>query len=151
MLQCVEVSSTKTINIKQYLNTNNFSSNLHKQHNFILQKYFINNSVVISFIFIVLGLDTSTQGSREGIHRCDKGSIGGRGLTVCCVSSITRLKSHPTIHIKYCVLHFWRYSTSVFFILTWKKIIFRHKFGDTQRWQRFYWRQGPHCLLWTIM
>jgi hypothetical protein len=29
---------------KQYLNTNNFSSNLHKQHNFILQKYFINNS-----------------------------------------------------------------------------------------------------------
>ena len=30
----------KTINIKQFLNTNNFSSNLHKQHNFILQKYF---------------------------------------------------------------------------------------------------------------
>ena len=40
MLQCVEVSCPKTINIKQYLNTNNFSSNLHKQHNFILQKYF---------------------------------------------------------------------------------------------------------------
>jgi hypothetical protein len=31
MLPCVEVSSPKTINIKQYLNTNNFSSNLHKQ------------------------------------------------------------------------------------------------------------------------
>jgi hypothetical protein len=43
----VEVSDPKTINIKQYLNTNNFSSNLHKQHNVILQKYFINNSVVI--------------------------------------------------------------------------------------------------------
>jgi hypothetical protein len=28
------VSGPKTINIKQYLNTNNFSSNLHKQHNF---------------------------------------------------------------------------------------------------------------------
>ena len=40
MLPCVEVSCPKTINIKQYLNTNNFSSNLHKQHNFILQKYF---------------------------------------------------------------------------------------------------------------
>jgi hypothetical protein len=42
----VEVSDPKTINIKQYLNTNNFSSNLHKQHNFILHKYFISNSVV---------------------------------------------------------------------------------------------------------
>jgi hypothetical protein len=42
------VSCPKTINIKQHLNTNNFSSNLHKQHNFILQKYFINNSVVIT-------------------------------------------------------------------------------------------------------
>jgi hypothetical protein len=31
------------------------------------------------FIFIVLGQDTSTQGSSEGIHRCDKGSSGGRG------------------------------------------------------------------------
>jgi ankyrin repeat protein len=39
------VSGPKTINIKQYFNTNNFSSNL---HNFILQKYFIKNSVVIS-------------------------------------------------------------------------------------------------------
>jgi hypothetical protein len=27
MLQCVEVSSPKTINITQYLNTNNFSVN----------------------------------------------------------------------------------------------------------------------------
>jgi hypothetical protein len=34
VLPGVEVSSPKTINIKQYLNTNNFSSNLHKQHNF---------------------------------------------------------------------------------------------------------------------
>jgi hypothetical protein len=40
MLPGVEVSCPKTINIKQFLNTNNFSSNLHKQHNFILQKYF---------------------------------------------------------------------------------------------------------------
>ena len=40
VLTGVEVSSPKTINIKQYLNTNNFSSNLHKQHNVILQKYF---------------------------------------------------------------------------------------------------------------
>jgi hypothetical protein len=48
MLPSVEVSNPKTINIKQYLNTNNFSSNLHKQHNFILQSIFINNSVVIS-------------------------------------------------------------------------------------------------------
>jgi hypothetical protein len=39
LLPGVEVSSPKTINIKQYLNTNNFSSNLHKQHNFILKKY----------------------------------------------------------------------------------------------------------------
>ena len=36
------------------------------------------------FIFIVLGQDTSTPGSRDGKHRCDKGSNGGRGLTVCC-------------------------------------------------------------------
>jgi hypothetical protein len=47
LLPGVEVSGPKTLNIKQYLNTNNFSSNLHKQHNFILQKYFITNSVVI--------------------------------------------------------------------------------------------------------
>jgi hypothetical protein len=32
VLPGVEVSGPKTINIKQYLNTNNFSSNLHKQH-----------------------------------------------------------------------------------------------------------------------
>ena len=36
------------------------------------------------FIFIVLGLDTSTRGSTVGKDRGDKGSIGGRGLTVCC-------------------------------------------------------------------
>jgi len=36
------------------------------------------------FIFIVLGLDISTPVSREGKDRCDKGSSGGRGLTVCC-------------------------------------------------------------------
>ena len=36
------------------------------------------------FILIVLGQDTSTQGSMEGKDRCDEGSIGGRGLTVCC-------------------------------------------------------------------
>ena len=36
------------------------------------------------FIFIVLEQDTSTQGSRGGIHRGDKGFSGGRGLTVCC-------------------------------------------------------------------
>jgi hypothetical protein len=36
------------------------------------------------FIFIVLGQDTSTPGSKDGTHRGDKGSIGGRGLTVCC-------------------------------------------------------------------
>jgi hypothetical protein len=44
LLPSVEVSCPKTINIKQYSNTNKFSSNLHKQHNFILQKYLINNS-----------------------------------------------------------------------------------------------------------
>ena len=48
-------------------------------------------------------------------------------INIFWFSSITRLKSHPTRHIKYYFLHFWRYSTSVFFILTWKKIIFRHK------------------------
>jgi hypothetical protein len=53
LLPGVEVSHPKTINIKQYLNTNNFSSNLHKQHNCILQKYFINNSVVITFLLSV--------------------------------------------------------------------------------------------------
>jgi hypothetical protein len=70
----VEVSCPKTINIKQYLNTNNFSSNLHKQHNFILQKYLINNSVVISH----------KKSSMVGKDRGDKGSIGGRGLSVSC-------------------------------------------------------------------
>jgi hypothetical protein len=33
---------------------------------------------------IVLGLDTSTPVSTGGKHRGDKGSSGGRGLTVCC-------------------------------------------------------------------
>jgi hypothetical protein len=33
------------------------------------------------FIFIVLGHDTSTHGSRGGKDRCHKGSSGGRGLT----------------------------------------------------------------------
>ena len=36
------------------------------------------------FIFIVLGPDTSTPGSKVGTDRGDKGSSGGRGLTVCC-------------------------------------------------------------------
>ena len=36
------------------------------------------------FIFIVLGNDTSTQGSTGGKHGCDKGSSGSRGLSVCC-------------------------------------------------------------------
>jgi hypothetical protein len=36
------------------------------------------------FILIVLGQDTSTHCSIDGKHRGDKGSIGGRGLTVCC-------------------------------------------------------------------
>ena len=36
------------------------------------------------FIFIVLGQDTSTPGSTDENDRGDKGSIGGRGLTVCC-------------------------------------------------------------------
>ena len=35
-------------------------------------------------LFIVLGQDTSTPGSMEWKQRCDKGSNGGRGLTVCC-------------------------------------------------------------------
>jgi len=35
------------------------------------------------FIFIVLGPDTSAPVSKVGTQRCDKGSIGGRGLTVC--------------------------------------------------------------------
>jgi hypothetical protein len=54
MLPGVEVSCPKTIDIKQYLSTSNLSVNnrhfvnkIHKQHNFILQKYFINNSVLI--------------------------------------------------------------------------------------------------------
>ena len=34
------------------------------------------------FIFIVLGQDTSTQGSMEGPHRCDRGVTGGRGITI---------------------------------------------------------------------
>jgi len=36
------------------------------------------------FIFIVLGHDTSTPVSNEERHIYDKGSSGGRGLTVCC-------------------------------------------------------------------
>ena len=36
------------------------------------------------FILIVLGQDTSTPVSTGGKHRCDKGSNGGRGLSVCC-------------------------------------------------------------------
>ena len=35
-------------------------------------------------LFVVLGHDTSTQGSTEGPQRFDTGSTGGRGLTVCC-------------------------------------------------------------------
>ena len=34
------------------------------------------------FIFIVLGQDTSTQGSKEGPQRCDRGVTGGRCLTI---------------------------------------------------------------------
>ena len=36
------------------------------------------------FIFIALGPDTPTPVSKVGTHRCDKGSTGDRGLTVCC-------------------------------------------------------------------
>ena len=34
------------------------------------------------FIFIVLGWDTSTLGSKEGPQRCDRGVTGGRGITI---------------------------------------------------------------------
>ena len=37
-----------------------------------------------SFIFIVLGQDTSTPVRKAGKDRCDKDFSGGRGLTVCC-------------------------------------------------------------------
>jgi hypothetical protein len=37
----LNLSGPKTIKIKQYLSTNNYSSNLNKQQNFILQKHFI--------------------------------------------------------------------------------------------------------------
>ena len=36
------------------------------------------------FIFIVLGYDTSTLGSRKGNLKFDRDSTGGRGFTVCC-------------------------------------------------------------------
>ena len=36
------------------------------------------------FIFIVLGLDTSTPVRTDRKHRGDKGSIGCRSHTVCC-------------------------------------------------------------------
>jgi hypothetical protein len=53
LLTGVEVSGPRVINIKQYLNRNSFSSNLHKPHNFIPQRYFINNSVVIITLKII--------------------------------------------------------------------------------------------------
>jgi hypothetical protein len=42
------------------------------------------------FILIVLGQDTSTQGSMEGKHRGDKGYSGGMGLTVCCEQQVIK-------------------------------------------------------------
>jgi hypothetical protein len=49
--------------------------------------FFIGFCLFFLFVFfypIVLGQDTSTLGSKEGKHKGDKGSIGGRGLSVCC-------------------------------------------------------------------
>ena len=37
-----------------------------------------------SFIFIVLGQDTSTPVRKAAKDRCDKAFSEGRGLTVCC-------------------------------------------------------------------
>jgi hypothetical protein len=89
LLKIFVMTIVLTINLKQYLNTNNFSSNLHKQQNYILQKYSIKNSNEKLFVFkycfkfIVVGLDTSTPVSKVWTHRCHKGSTGRRGLSVC--------------------------------------------------------------------
>jgi hypothetical protein len=57
---CVEVFHPKTINIKQYLSTDNFSVNNRN----ICYQIFTNNTTLYY------------------THRCDKGVIGGRGLTI---------------------------------------------------------------------
>ena len=42
-------------------------------------------------------------------------------INIFWFSSMTRLKLDPTRYVQYYFLHFQRYSTSVFLILTWKK------------------------------
>jgi hypothetical protein len=60
ILHGVEVSCPKTINIKQYLNTNNFAvktdilaSNLHRQNEFILQNFLQHIFLKLTFSYLV--------------------------------------------------------------------------------------------------
>ena len=47
------------------------------------------------FIFIVLGQDTSTQGSREGKDRCDKGSNRDRAS----LSAVDNMVIKPSVKL----------------------------------------------------
>jgi hypothetical protein len=82
----------KILILKRFVSKNDFLCD----DNWILYKIFCSIELCCSwrfdeklfvfkycFIFIVLGLDTSTPVSKEGTHRCHKGSTGSRGLSVC--------------------------------------------------------------------
>ena len=89
---CVIELNQKILILKRFVSKNDFLCH----DNWILYKIFCRIGLCCSwkfdeklfvfkycFIFIVLGLDTSTPVSKEGTHRCHKGSTGSRGLSVC--------------------------------------------------------------------
>jgi hypothetical protein len=131
----VEVSYPKIINITQYLNSNNFSSNLHKQHNFVLQKYFYKQfschhikNHFSSQIFLKLTFSDAFQSHDYNLPQHDMSYIifsmfediqhqfswswhekktffvtNLVKINIFWFSSITRLKPHPTRHIRYLI------------------------------------------------
>jgi mRNA-degrading endonuclease HigB of HigAB toxin-antitoxin module len=92
MLPGVEVSHPKTINIKQYLSTDNFSvNNRHvvikssQETQLYITKVFYKQFSChhhIKHNFCNKSRDTSTPGSIEGPQRCDRDVTGSRGITI---------------------------------------------------------------------
>jgi hypothetical protein len=112
------------------------------------------------FIFIVLGPNTSTPGSKIWIHRCDKGSPGGRSHFL--IQFNHTIKTDPTRRFWYIILSIfkdiqhqfsWVCVLILFYIYCFRAghLYTCQQNRDAQMSQRLYWMQGPQRLPWTMM
>jgi hypothetical protein len=90
----------------------------------MLQRYFIKNSVVIITYTIIF-------------------CYASFKINIFWFSSITQLKPNPTQRFWYIIFSIYCFRVGHLYTC--------QQSGDTQMSQRFYWKQGPHRLPWTMM